>query len=470
MRLPSLCEKEVSFERNPNDKSGFILKDDSGAELLQFYLRDNKFECNNSNIISSQDIEEIVFQVQSLIKSESIGIEDESEGDNDRTVPFDPKDIALSTKVVTMDTLLRRIEQGTINLNPDFQRREVWNMERKSRLIESLILRIPIPMFYVSSDADDIWTVVDGLQRISTIRDFVLGQKYLKSRNNIDKGHGFLLQNLEFWTDYNDCDLIKLPPKLYNRIMETEFSFTLINPPTPEEVKLNVFKRINTGGMQLSPQEIRNALYTGPSTILLNELTSMTSFIKATDRSIHADRMQDKELALRFVSFLVRDYTSYKKTMTSDLWLSQTMILINDFGNYHDSRFKEYAKRNNMPLEGLTGISPDKIKSQFNLSMERALKLFGTHAFRKSYGDKKRSPINKSLFEVWGVILQMLSTDEFGNLLKRKESFLEEYCQYLENASFMIAISRDSMKWQSVQKRYNELIALTLKYIKSQTN
>lgn len=95
---------------------------------------------------------------------------------------------------------MRRLQQGTITLNPDFQRQEVWDQKRKSQLIESLLLKIPIPMFYVSSDEKSNWTVVDGLQRISTLRDFVLGKEYLKdpSKNLNKKGSGFKLQGLEF--------------------------------------------------------------------------------------------------------------------------------------------------------------------------------------------------------------------------------------------------------------------------------
>ena len=107
----------------------------------------------------------------------------ESEEDEKITDPFNPEDISIETRITPMETILRRIKQGTLILNPDFQRKEVWTDVRKSQLIESILLEIPIPMFYVSSEEDGNWTVVDGLQRISAFRDFVLGTKFMTSKD-----------------------------------------------------------------------------------------------------------------------------------------------------------------------------------------------------------------------------------------------------------------------------------------------
>lgn len=126
--------------------------------------------------------EKLDILARQLLEQTYTGIEndnDSEEMDDSEHDPFNPEEISIDTKTIAMETLLRRLEQNTIRLNPNFQRKEVWNDERKSQLIESLILKIPIPMFYVSSDEKSNWTVVDGLQRLSTIRDFVLGKEYL---------------------------------------------------------------------------------------------------------------------------------------------------------------------------------------------------------------------------------------------------------------------------------------------------
>ena len=134
--------------------------------------------------------------------SRYIGIEDANgESDSIDRNPFDPKTVSLTSKKISMDAFVRRLEQGTLKLDPEFQRAEVWNERAKSLLIESLMLRIPVPMFYFSSDENDNYTVLDGLQRMTAIRDFVLGKEYLESisTNTHDyskKGNGLRLKCL----------------------------------------------------------------------------------------------------------------------------------------------------------------------------------------------------------------------------------------------------------------------------------
>ena len=282
---------------------------------------------------------------QQLSPFGSNGVEDENiEEESEEMEPFNPEEISIDPKVVPMDALLRRLVQKTIILNPDFQRNEVWDNVQKSRLIESLMLKIPIPMFYVSSDTKSVWSVVDGLQRMSTIRDFVLGKEYLKNpeKNKEKKGYGMKLSGLEFWgSKYDGKCFNELPLFLQNRIYETEFRFTVVNPGTPEEVKRNIFKRLNTGGAPLTSQEIRNALYTGNATMLLAQLAKEKAFLQATCGSIQPNRMLDYEIILRYISFLIRDYPSYNRTFGSDIWLSDTMIILNARPTYELPEFQK---------------------------------------------------------------------------------------------------------------------------------
>ncbi len=206
--------------------------------------------------MSTEEYNEFNLPREELSESgEKIGIEAEDE--TEAMEPFDPDAITIAQRVVPMDVLLRRLKQGSIVLSPSFQRKEVWDVTRKSRLIESIMLRVPLPMFYVAADEKGNWEVVDGLQRLSTIRDFMLG----------DKNGVFLqLKNLEFLNErYGNKAWAAIEndlssQKLVNSIYETEMRFTIIEPGTPEAVKRNIFKRINTGGMPLTSQEIRHAL------------------------------------------------------------------------------------------------------------------------------------------------------------------------------------------------------------------
>lgn len=456
-----------------SDTKGALL--DASGDTLQFFeLKEGVATLDGPNVFDNEESEvcQTIDELRFLAAEQDYaGIEDDEtsekeQSQEDETDPFNPEEISIDTRIVTMETLLRRLEQGSIQLNPDFQRNEVWDNVRKSQLIESLMLKIPIPMFYVSSDEKGNWSVVDGLQRISTFRDFILGPKFMKnsSRYQNDKGNGMALAGLEFWKSLNGSTMNKLPRHLYNRILESEFTFTIVNPGTHEEVKRNIFKRLNTGGMPLSPQEIRNALYTGPSTVLLNELAQTKEFKDATCHSIHAQRMEDCELVLRFVAFMLRKPTTYKRTQNIDTWLSDTMIILNALPELDTRELRKCVQQKTIILSDIEDIDFNRIRENFLLAMRRAKKLFGKHAFRKSTPDMRRRPINKSLFEIWNVLLCELTEEEFNILYKNRTKLIPDYRAILDDYGFEIAISRDSMRHTSVALRYNKLKELAKKY------
>lgn len=406
-----------------------------------------------------QNINELEIQQLELLAQ---GVEDE----NEEFQPFDPEKISIDTKPITMDTCLRRLEQGTIILNPDFQRNEVWTMEKKCRLIESLMLKIPLPMFYVSADEKGYFYVVDGLQRLSTIRSFVLGDKFLSTKEQRFKGDGFKLNELEFWgNQYNDQNFNELPVNIQNRILETGFTFTIINPGTPEEVKRNIFKRINTGGEPLTPQEIRHALYIGESTKLLLRLSQTKEFLEATSGSVKSNRMMDRELILRCLAFNVRSFINYPNNNDMDSFLSDTMRIINIMpslnGKEGEKVFKEKVLKEHVLITKV-----NVLEERFFNAMKRGKEIFGEHAFRKSYPSKRRTPINKALFEAWGTLLGKLTDNEFENLKNNKTKFIEKHSVLLEDFNFSYAISRDSLKFISVKDRYEKFSTLLNEFIK----
>ena len=440
---------------------------------------DNRIHYDASFSLDANIKQQISILEERLISSKLSGVEEEQE-DPDLD-PFDPSQITINTKSVTVTNLMTRLEQQTIKLDPDFQRREVWDMERKCQLIESLLLKIPIPLFYVAADSSERWTVVDGLQRISAIRDFTLGKEYLEyklSKNGIQdgnkrvphKGEGFPLKGLSFCAEelegkrMIDLEQDEKLIKYYNRIVETNFTFVIIDPSTPEEVKFNVFKRINTGGMQLTSQEIRNALYGGPATCLLNKLSGTKEFKTATTYSVKDNRMEDKELILRFLAFHLRDPFKYGKTYNIDNWLSEAMIIINALPNLDNREFRKLIAKGKVNKDDILITSIDKLENDFILAMNRGYNLFGEHAFRKSCPGQRRTPINKSLFETWGVLLSQLTDTEYNNLVKSKNNLMKDYESILRDDRFIIDISRDSMKKTSVENRYTKVRNLIDKY------
>lgn len=375
---------------------------------------------------------------------EKVGIE--LENDEDLLEPFNPEEISIQQKAVAMDVIIRRIKQNSIKLSPSFQRKEVWNNTRKSRLIESIMLSIPLPMFYVAADDKGVWEVVDGLQRLSAIRDFLMDNKTLSDLEFLgDKFDGKKFSDIENEAKYQ---------KLINDIYETEMRFTVINPGTPEAVKRNIFKRINTGGMPLTSQEIRQALYEGKSSILLSELLHSTEFIQTVGKTIDDSRMAGSELILRLISFIVFNRSDYRTGM--DDWLSNTMRLLNCYPSYEKEAIKKIFYKASTPTINCADF--DEIKTKFFIAMNRSKQLFGEHAFRKSLPtDQRKSPINKSLFEAWGVILSNLSNEDYEKLLINKDNFLEKYSQLFKILDFNNAISRHSSTVKGVTDRYSYL-------------
>ncbi|QKY92391.1 DUF262 domain-containing protein (plasmid) [Acinetobacter sp. NEB 394] len=395
-----------------------------------------------------------------------VGIEFEDEDESTLMEPFDPEKISIEQRVVAMETVIRRLKQGLINLSPAYQRNEVWDDTRRSRLIESLMLKIPLPMFYVAASDNGSWEVVDGLQRLSTIKKFIIE----KSQNRL------VLKNLEFLGDkFDKHDYTALEgqadyPKYLNNLLETELRFTVINPSTPEAVKRNIFKRINTGGMPLTLQEIRNALYQGKSTELLFELANSPEFLNTIKTKVNDTRMAARELTLRFIAFNLFSYNVYP-SFTLDTWLTSSMQAINlmPLSNDSDINLKKIEEKIGSTLtQSIKVYNVEQLRQNFTLAMQRAEIIFGKYAFRKiGTNSSKIAPINRYLFESWSNILVDLSEDDFNKLLDEKELFEENLNKLNTNFSYVNSIGKYASQGKYVLYRYKILSYLIRETIDS---
>ncbi len=324
--------------------------------------------------------------------------------------PFDPSKIDIKMDKMNIDSIIKRIRYGEFEFDSEFQRKAgLWKITQKSQLIESILLRIPLPAFYFDATNDDKWLIIDGLQRISTLKEFV-----------VDKS--FVLTGMEFLKELNGLGYDNLPRSLQRRIEETNVNAYLVNPTTPTNVKFNIFKRINTGGLVLEAQEIRNALYQGQAVKFLKELASSPEFVKVTDNSIKTDRMMDREFCLRYVAFTCLSLDMYNGSI--DEFLNMAMEFLN-----------------NAPKQSLNDIKKDFVRS-----MIACRNIFERYAFRKMNYDGRKRPINKAIFEIWSHITHELKDNEIEFISKNRDKLRNEFIHLCEDYYFLNALKASDKK------------------------
>ncbi len=383
--------------------------------------------------------------LQEDVNDPEIELEEGNE-DISSEIPFNPNDISINIVPRNIGQLVEMMEYDEI-LIPKFQRLpNLWSIKKKSRFIESLMLNLPIPLFYFDEGDDKKWRVIDGLQRISTLEHFILLDKK-KKVNLSGNTEPFRLQDLEFRTEFNGRLWNELPKDIQRRISTNQVTINLIGKGTPEQVKYNIFSRINQGGIELDAQEIRTALFQGYWIDFLEELVSSLtlegkSFLKATDNSIPSRRQQDLDFVTRFITFYLFDYKEYQPDMDSFLTKGTKAI---------PSNLK----------------AQKQIKLDFKNSMDLAYEIFDNDAFRKRLSNfDKRKPINKSLFEIISTIFSKLNESQRNKLCKNKELFLEEFRILQNSKKFLESISTSTASKEKVRQRQEDFQALVNKYSK----
>ncbi|MGW7127844.1 DUF262 domain-containing protein [Streptomyces bobili] len=347
------------------------------------------------------------------------------------TSPFDPEHIDIETRASTVDLLLSRLRNEMIDLAPDFQRRAgIWTDEKQSRLVESLLLRIPIPSFYAAEQKDGSWAIVDGIQRLTSIARFVDARTV--------GGPPLRLKGLEYLRNFDGAGFQDLSGKLQIRLRETEVVVHVIRRGTPEPVMFNVFARINTGGEPLTRQEIRHALIPGRARTYLAELAASEAFQSATGGSVLGDRMADREMVLRFLAFRLTPPEDYRQGQF-DQFLADAMHRINRLGADGERELSE----------------------EFERAMTTARDVFGVHAFRKYRpGRQRKSPINKALFESIAVNLGTLGPEERATLAAAHEVVLGLFADLMEDSEFERAVSVATGDPKKVRKRFEAVRVL----------
>jgi hypothetical protein len=381
-------DESISLELQRISESRFDLIDDNHKIWMELELFENnlKILSKSPDLINNEFIETKLEELfLKIIETERSGTDNYSEGDFLEQNLYDPEKIKVRTDKIPVTLIFQMINNNDIDLNPDFQRNLVWDNLQKSRLIESILLRIPLPMFYFAEDKDGKLSIVDGLQRISTIKEFM--------------DNKFPLNKLQYLKEtcggryYESKENKKgIDAKYFRWFNLTTLSANIIDPASPFKVKYDIFRRINTGGRPLNNQEIRNCLTGNAMRDVLKEMASLKEFKDATDNSIKSKRMGDREIALRFLLF----YKMFEQNGN-----------INAYNGYMDSSLDEFMEDNIKNKKN----DYDKYIAKFSNAMKNAEYLIGRkYAFRKVLPkdikpNAHKQLINKSLFVCTSILL-----------------------------------------------------------------
>lgn len=434
------------------DRINYKLIDNAGRNHMTVKLDGVHFQ-----VVEAGDVAEEADMLNEKLDSLALKVADENQTDIDENefsdsqeiTPYNPDDIRVHQKQFSIKFIEEMIENGDIDFTPDFQRNFVWNSIQKSKLIESLLLRIPLPIFYFAEDKEGRLTIVDGLQRLTTIKEFMNNE--------------FPLNNLEYLNDGVKGRYYKSNPekkqegidaKYYRWFNMSQFAVNVIDPSSPYKVKYDIFRRINTGGKPLNNQEIRNCLSSKKLRKLLLDMSALDVFKEATNGSVRGTRMADREIALRFIAF----YGAYKKDAT----------LKSSYDGYMeyflDTATEDYAN--------ISEELSSELLSKYQNAMKNCLWLFGgRNAFRKLKYDEDgrvdswKQLFNKALFVAWSVQLADIPNNQLLQLYPQ-EYLLEPFAKLLkEDEQLMYYISYGTNGKSNLEYTFQKVSELIKKNI-----
>jgi hypothetical protein len=451
----TIDSNEYDFEIiPPSEGETFWVGKRIGDNLNSNYI---KFKVENGVIVDIDIDKEIITEkgivierllnaIREYNETRQMGFEAEeaqSEIDVDGMKPYNPEQIRVRPMVLSAFQVHRDIQKGKIDLNPEFQRNFVWNDMQKSLLIESMLLKIPLPAFYFAEDKTGNFQVVDGLQRLTVINQYFNNEFKLRSLEYLKHLEGlYFSENVEK----------KIKPKqaLYDpydsRIESTQLNINVIEASSPLRVKYDIFYRINTGGRPLNRQEIRNCFASDKMRKLLKRMADNENFKEATGYSVNDTRMDAQELALRYLGFHL-----YKNSYTGEM---------NSFlDNVLD-------KLNEISTETLEQVEADYYKA-----LRCAYHLFGEYSFRKVLPNHlepgvRRQFLNKAMFIVWTDLLA--NVEEATIEEKPEQEFVTIFAEKLDNDNELFdALTTGTTDKSNLEYVFSEFETLLNDYLNS---
>jgi hypothetical protein len=323
----------------------------------------------------------------------------------------------------TIKDLHDRFKDGELSLQPDFQRQFVWDTTRSSRLVESVLLSVPLPIIYLAEESDGDESVIDGQQRLTSFFEFLDGKLKLKG--------------LRVREELNGLKFAELPRESQSVIKKTPLRAITIKRESDKDLKFEIFERLNSGSVALNDQELRNCIFRGPYIRLLKELSEDPDFRTLLNLSGPDKRMRDVEMVLRFAAFYHATYLKYSPPMKS----------------FMNSDMDEY--------KGLSAAAQDKLRQAFKKSCQLVFSLLGDHAFKRFYrgseenanGRWEQKKINSSLYDV---LMFGFTAYEKPQIYAKLDPIREAFVDLMaNNDTFIAAIELSTSSKQAVETRFD---------------
>jgi len=314
---------------------------------------------------------------------EELEYDDESDDENleSKEIPKEVRILRTQSYDKAVIDLVEMMRKKDIILDPDYQRNYIWDNKRASLLIESILLNVPIPVIYVAEDEENRWVVVDGLQRLYSILRFFNNE--------------FKLSGLEILSDLQRSQYSKLNPKALRILNNGIFRVIVIKEESNQEIKYDIFQRLNRGSVKLNEQELRNCIYRGPLSNLLKELCEYPSFLKAIGLKRPDKRFFDSELILRFLAL-----NSCYDPNTGK---------VNRYPNRMKTFLNDYMRENRK----INSKDSEQIRIMFKSTIDKVISVFDTPSFRrfKAEDGTYDTRLNRALMDVIMVSFSKLSSE-----------------------------------------------------------
>lgn len=349
-------------------------------------------------------------------------VEKEEEGLVGHGLSTEPTGIHVEQRSVNLGTLLGMLRGKQIIFDTEFQRnKDLWTKVEKSRLIESVMLGLPLPSFFFNERAESEyeWEIIDGLQRLWAFQEFFIAQT-------------LSLSGLEFLHEYEGKRYSDFMPKEQWRMEMLMVTLNVVTRNTPNDVKYLIFKRVNSVSYVLTAQEMRHALLHGLPAEYVKELAESDAFHRATAHT-EFKRMADRELVTRYLAFKLLPYEGDKE--------------LNDF------LFEGMACLQNMSKERL-----NYEKLLFFEVLDTANKIFEGKAFRKPAEGNRTNPISKALFDAVTISLSRFNHQEREWLISRKTQICYNFEQiYKTSENFQRDLTTGTAQKAAVNRRWSTM-------------